>query len=69
VTFFQGASEIIIYILLLSPLMPEGCSTFASLIYEEKCNTHGFLLSKQLFLTMPSHSQLISSLFKIYVCI
>jgi len=24
-TFFQGASEIIIYLLLLSPLMPENC--------------------------------------------
>jgi len=34
-TFFQGASEKIIYLLLLSPLMPESCSTFASLIYED----------------------------------
>jgi len=35
VTFFQGASEIIIYILLVSPLMPESLPIFASLIYED----------------------------------
>jgi len=34
-TFFQGASEIIIYLLLLSPLMPESCTIFASLICED----------------------------------
>jgi len=34
-TFFQGASKIIIYLLLLSPLMPESCPNFASLIYED----------------------------------
>jgi len=35
-TFFQGASEIIIvYLLLLSPLIPETCPNFASLIYED----------------------------------
>jgi len=34
-TFFQGASEIIIYLLLLSPLMPESCPIFTSLIYED----------------------------------
>jgi len=34
-TFFQGASEIIIYLLLPSPLMPESCPIFASLIYED----------------------------------
>jgi len=34
-TFFQGASEIIIYLLLLSPLMPESCPILASLIYED----------------------------------
>jgi len=34
--FYQGASEIIIYLLLLSPLMPESCpSIFANLIYED----------------------------------
>jgi len=34
-TFFQGASKILIYLLLLSPLMPENCPIFASLIYED----------------------------------
>jgi len=50
------------YLLVLSPLMPESCPIM-------KCNTQGFLLSQQLFLTMPSHSQLISSLFKLYISI
>jgi len=40
-TFFQGASEIITYLLLLSPLMPESCPIFASLIYKDWCNTQG----------------------------
>jgi len=31
-TFFQEASEIILYLLLLSPLMPASCLVFASLI-------------------------------------
>jgi len=34
-TFCQGASEIIVYVSLLSPLMPESCPIFASLIYED----------------------------------
>jgi len=34
-TFFQGASEILIYLLLLSPLMPASCPVFAILIYED----------------------------------
>jgi len=35
-TFFQGASEIILlYLLLLSPLIPEGFPIFASLIYDD----------------------------------
>jgi len=34
-TFFQGASEMIIYPLLLSPPMPENCPISASLIYED----------------------------------
>jgi len=34
--FFQGASEIILlYLLLLSPLIPEGFPIFASLIYDD----------------------------------
>jgi len=31
-TFFHGASEKIIYILLLSPLMPQRCPIFANLV-------------------------------------
>ena len=38
-TFFQGGSAIIIYLLILSPLMPASCLVFASLIYEDECNT------------------------------
>jgi len=38
-TLFQGANEIIIYLLLLSPLMPASCPVFASRIYEDYCNT------------------------------
>jgi len=34
-TFFQGTSDIIIYLLLLSPLMPASCPVFASLIYAD----------------------------------
>jgi len=34
-TFFQRAIEIIIYLLLLSPLMPASCPVYASLIYED----------------------------------
>jgi len=34
-TFFQRTSEIIIYLLLLSPLMPESCPVFANLVYED----------------------------------
>jgi len=33
-TFFQGASEIILHLLLLSRPMPESCPIFASLVYE-----------------------------------
>jgi len=32
---FQGVSEIIIYLSLLSPLMPESFPVFASLIYDD----------------------------------
>jgi len=35
VTFFPGANEIIIDLVLLSPLMPESCPIFANLIYED----------------------------------
>jgi len=34
-TFFQGASEIIVYLSQLPALMPESCPIFASLIYED----------------------------------
>jgi len=34
-TFFQGPSEIIMHLSLLSPLMRESCPIFASLIYED----------------------------------
>jgi len=40
-TIFQGPGEIFIYLLLLSPLMPESCHIFASLIYKNLCNTQG----------------------------
>jgi len=30
-SFFQGASEIIVYLLLLSPLMPESCHVLQAL--------------------------------------
>jgi len=34
-TFFQGACEIIVYLSLLSPLMPESCPIFVNTIYED----------------------------------
>jgi len=49
--------------------MPESCPIFLRLIYEDYCDTQGFLLSKQLYLIMPSNTQLISSLFKINICV
>ena len=44
--FFQGDSEIIIYILLLSPLMPESCPVFARRWFMKINATHKGLTFK-----------------------
>jgi len=66
-TFFPEASEIIIHLLLLPPLMLESCPIFASII--KISVTHKVLTFKTTISSTAKPLQLISSLFKIYICI
>ena len=68
-TFFQGDSEIIIYLLLLSPLMSESCPVFARWFMKINAIHKGLTFKTTIPNTpLPSHSQLISSLFIMYIC-